>query len=378
MSPPTEQRQIEILLKLQRLLSEGAFVASYKYALLLAIADLAVEQGDDSGAPLRLSLSAIAEQFVRIYWRQAREYVPRTSRGEGAAGPLLAAEAPPTYGTSAVLRQNSGTQAAILNDILEVFTAKQGSLAELRRDEKAWARLVKHVASTVEKMPLWKLQTIGDSDDEFLYDNHRRERVTSIELKAGVAFTLRRFHGFIEELVRGNWARFVAGLRQNKAILGEAEDLYAFLFGTERTSLEPYVPILHDVQGGVCFYCRGPLVRRIGHVDHFIPWARYPVDLAHNFVLAHRACNVAKSNILAAYDHLERWTVRNLDHAKTLEPEFDAKKLFHDLRTSRAITRWAYSVAEQSRSRVWQEGSSLVDLDVRWHSLPGLGRSLTE
>jgi hypothetical protein len=92
-SPPTEQRQIEILLKLQRLLSEGAFVASYKYALLLALADLAVERGDDSGAPLPLPLTAIAEQFIRIYWRQAREYVPPRNRLEAAAGPLLAAEA---------------------------------------------------------------------------------------------------------------------------------------------------------------------------------------------------------------------------------------------------------------------------------------------
>ena len=372
MSPPTEQRQIEILLKLQRLLAEGDFSASYKYALLLAIADLAVERGDDSDAPLSLPLAAIAEQFIRIYWRQAREYVPGRSRVEDAAGPLLAAEAPPAYGTkSAVLRQNSGKQAAILNDILEVFTPKQGSLAELRRDEKVWARLVKRVASTIRKMPLWKLQKIGSFKDDFLYDNTPTARVTSIELKAGVAFTLRRFHGFTEELVRGNWARFVAGLRENKTILGEAEDLYAFLFGTERASLEPYVPILHDVQGGVCFYCRR-LLSKSGHVDHFIPWARYPVDLAHNFVLAHDACNGAKSNVLAAYDHLERWTARNLDHAKTLDSEFAAKRLFHDLHASQAITRWAYTIAEQSRSKVWQRGKHLVDLDERWLRLPGL------
>jgi hypothetical protein len=235
---------------------------------------------------------------------------------------------------------------------------------------KVCERLVKRVASTVEKMPLWKLQTIGDSDDEFLYDNHRRERVTSIELKAGVAFTLRRFHGFIEELVRSSWARFVAGLRENKAILDEAEDLYAFLFGTERAALERYVPILLDVQDGACFYCQSPLVKKRGHVDRFIPWARYPVDVAHNYVLAHGACNEAKSNILAAYDHLERWTVRNLDHAKTLDSEFHARRLFHDLRASG--TRWAYTVAEESQSKVWQSRQSgLVDLDARWRLLPG-------
>jgi len=167
---------------------------------------------------------------------------------------------------SAVRRQSSGSQAAILKEVLEVLTPKQGSLVELRRDAKAWAQLVKSVAATVEKMPLWKLQTVGDSDDEFLYDNHRNGKVTSIELKAGVAFTLRRFHGFIEELVCGGWTRFVAGLHENKAILGDSEDLYAFLLGTERASFEEYVPILLEVRQGVCFYCQGPLMRKTGHV----------------------------------------------------------------------------------------------------------------
>jgi len=369
---PTEQHQIQILLKLQRLLSEGVFVASYKYALLLALADFAVERGDDSGAPLDVPLTAIAEHFVRLYWRQARPYVPARHRVEDAGEPLIAAETPSTYGRSnVVLRQSTGSPAVILREIGEVFSAKQGSLADLRRDATAWARLVKNVAITIEQMPLWKLQTIGDSNDEFLYDNHRDHKVGSIQLKAGVAFTLRRFHPFIEELVRGGWARFVAGLSQNRPMLGEAQDLFAFLFGTERASLERYVPMLLDLQDGDCFYCQASLVRKTGHVDHFIPWGRYPIDLAHNFVLAHDACNKDKSNVLAAYDHLERWTLRNSDHAKTLESEFDAKKLFHDLDASRAITRWAYTMAEQSQSKVWlSRPSRFVDLDMRWRMLP--------
>ncbi|MGH9204508.1 MAG: hypothetical protein ACRD2A_25040, partial [Vicinamibacterales bacterium] len=84
-------------------------------------------------------------------------------------------------------------------------------------------------------------------------------------------------------------------------------------------------------------------------------------------------CNTAKSNLLAAYDHLDRWTFRNGEHAKPLEAEFGAKKLFHDLHASRAVTRWAYAIAEQSGSKVWQsKRSSLVDLDARWRALPGL------
>ena len=40
MPQPTPERQIEFLTNLQQLLSEGLFVATYKYALLMALADM--------------------------------------------------------------------------------------------------------------------------------------------------------------------------------------------------------------------------------------------------------------------------------------------------------------------------------------------------
>ena len=49
--PPTPEEQVLFLRNLQRLLVEGQFVASYKFALLHAMADLCVLQGDDSGSP---------------------------------------------------------------------------------------------------------------------------------------------------------------------------------------------------------------------------------------------------------------------------------------------------------------------------------------
>jgi len=39
----------------QRLLAAGLFTATYKYALIAALADLSVEPGDDSGNSLPLS-----------------------------------------------------------------------------------------------------------------------------------------------------------------------------------------------------------------------------------------------------------------------------------------------------------------------------------
>src|SRR5713226_8184611 len=65
---PDPEEQLQFLFKVQRLLSEGLFVSTYKYALLLALADLAVERGDDTTESLSLDTRDLAEQFIGLYW----------------------------------------------------------------------------------------------------------------------------------------------------------------------------------------------------------------------------------------------------------------------------------------------------------------------
>ena len=76
-TPPTDAQQLVFLKNIQRLLNEGSFVASYKFALLHALADLAIVKGDDSGRPLPLEISDIAEKFIELYWQQARPFNAR-------------------------------------------------------------------------------------------------------------------------------------------------------------------------------------------------------------------------------------------------------------------------------------------------------------
>jgi hypothetical protein len=68
---PTPEEQVLFLRNIQRLLAEGLFVATYKFALVHALADLAVLKGDDSGAPLEIKTKEIAAKFVELYWRQS-------------------------------------------------------------------------------------------------------------------------------------------------------------------------------------------------------------------------------------------------------------------------------------------------------------------
>ena len=99
-----------------------------------------------------------------------------------------------------------------------------------------------------------------------------------------------------------------------------------------------------------------------------LPWARYPLDLGHNFVLADARCNGGKLDRLAAFEHLERWCVRNARPDWTAA--LDRRTLPHDVRRTKQVARWAYAQAEHGGATVWQRGrDGLIDLDPRWRGL---------
>jgi 5-methylcytosine-specific restriction endonuclease McrA len=151
----------------------------------------------------------------------------------------------------------------------------------------------------------------------------------------------------------------------NAPALGNATDLGAFLFGQERANLDAYRPILLDVQKGACLYCRKPLARKT-QVDHFVPWSRYPADLGHNFVLAHDGCNNAKSDFLAAEDHLAAWVARNESHRAELEERLIAAGLPCDATATMQIARWSYEQTEKSNGQVWVAQRVLRRLGPDW------------
>jgi len=357
LSAPSPDRQLAFLAHLQRLLTEGSFVSTYKFALLLALAEVCIEQADDSGDSFRVSKEELAVKFVQIYWRQALPYAPIGRQGDLALRPL---------------KQNTGGQARILKVIAEARHASGGSMASLRSDPKAWRQLLNKVATTLVAMPLWKLQNIGGETLAFLYPQPAgAQGQTVITLEPGIAFCFRRFHELVYELVTSAWIRFVRGVQDNALVLGEGQDLGEFLFGFPRETLAQFRPILLDLQNGSCFYCKGSL-KETGEVDHFIPWARYPVNLGHNFVLAHRRCNGSKRDRLAAGIHLERWCHRNVHSGAVLATTFQARHLPHDLKATWQIARWAYAQAESIQARSWVAGEQLESLSPIWRTFPGM------
>jgi hypothetical protein len=64
---PSAEVQLSFLNQIQRLFDEGEFVATYKFALLIALTELSIERGDDTDAALHLPLVSISEKFIELY-----------------------------------------------------------------------------------------------------------------------------------------------------------------------------------------------------------------------------------------------------------------------------------------------------------------------
>ena len=346
MSIPSAEEQLGFITNIQRILDEGSFVATYKFALLMSLADYAIEFGDDSAGCLQLTTRDIAESFVEYYWRQAIPFAQ--VNGSSPIG---------------VLKQGTGEQPVIISRIVNLHSQFNGSLAAARKDNKAWKSLINKVSGTIGQMPLWKLQVVGRTVVPFLYEQYGTGNV--VNLKPGVVYCFRRFYDLIRNLVQAAWIRHIRTLNTN--LLGES-DLAEFLFGAERAILPGLRTLLKDVQSNECFYCKAKL-RDGGDIDHFVPWSRYPLDLGHNFVLAHATCNRSKRDFLAAPSHLDNWHKRNQLYGKSLGQAFDEHGILHNLEATRKITSWAYSQAQFAGANLWLKSSDLIPIDPSWREI---------
>jgi 5-methylcytosine-specific restriction endonuclease McrA len=194
------------------------------------------------------------------------------------------------------------------------------SLVQLRqRAPGEFGGLRDQVERHLIEMPLPRVQNVGNSRDAFIYEwdaGVTRAEVRKyqngkpsdfdnrIRLRPGVERHLIDLNGLLRPLIQRQWSAMVARLND----LEEAR-LECFLFGADRTPLTAVVPALHDLQTGLCFYCQSRLTPNV-HVDHFIPWSRYPENGLANLVLAHPGCNLEKKDFLAATPHVIRWNER--------------------------------------------------------------------
>lgn len=334
------ERQLEFLGNLQRILNEGSFFATYKYALLRVLADFSIERSPAADGSLVIPLDDLADRFIEVYWRQAAPFRGRRT-----------------------LVATAGGQALLIARITAV-REKVAKLSEARRTPR-WRSLVRSTKSLLLEQPLWRLQRVGNELLECFYANRLDDG--AIRLKPGVAACFAAQFPVVQALVQLAWLRMVQQLPMNRELIGQGGDVAEFLFGADRSGLRRLGEMLTEVQRGSCFYCRRKLAAS-SHVDHFIPWVRYPRDLGHNFVLAHDACNSRKGDLLAGVEHLDRWLERNDTRRSELDRMFAEARLLYDADTSRQVAAWSYEQVERARGLVWLGGERFEHLTRDWRS----------
>ena len=249
--PPSAEAQLAFLAKLQRLFSEGDFTATYKFALLIALADLAVELGRPTTAPSLLcpTSRSPSASSISIGDTQCRMALDALGRSQVC----LFKTSEPKLRSTAIAEFRAGTNAA---------TVQQARVVA------GYESLVSRVASTVSAQPLTYLQNFGGLTNAFLYERAGRGTIT---LKPGVAYCLRRFHPLVQQLSRSHWVEHIKANRRNHVILGDAGDLEDFLFSISRQSLAIIASGLRRLDGDRCFYCGQGL--SLADVDHFVPFS---------------------------------------------------------------------------------------------------------
>ena len=332
---PTPNEQLKFLKHIQQILQSGTFTSTYKFALLISITRLAIEQGQDTGAALHLEYQDIAEKFIDLYWKQSlpfqfNQYEPFT------------------------IQQSTGKQAKIISEI-QIAQQQYKTIAAARRDATFWLKLRKSVADTVKRMPVVYLQNLNGQTFEFLY--HLNDSKESLQLLPKVMYCLRQFSEIIEELCQKRWIDFVRLNKQNLVVLDGLPDLDEFMFAPSRSQLGQVANFLIDLQECQCFYCGKSLKNNKYAVDHFIPWSLYPADTGHNFVLADDKCNSQKSNYLASEEFLNQWLERNHLHDQLITQEISQLGFLTDIQRSHRVADWAYRQAVENEYLVWLGGS---------------------
>lgn len=334
------KQQLDFIAYIQRMLNEGEFVATYKFALLHAIADICVEhplQHPDS--ELVITFDELVDKFILLYWYHAMPF---------AAG---------SNGDAALLKQNAGKQSKVISVLYECQKNDIRNIHQLKQSQY-WRAIYRATLATIKDGPLWRLQILSKQAECFLYPHTNNGKY--IKLNSGIAYSFRRFYDLVVYLAKNAWLQKIQSIKDNQQLIGPQSQLQQFLFGVNRNALNKARPVLIEIQRGQCFYCNKPLNNNSADVDHFIPFARYSTDLGHNFVAAHSACNNSKRDYLAAQRHRDNWQQQNLVvHSRVLSSEL-ATYFYCDAEKSRAVSDWAYSVAQANGAKLWLSKEEFV------------------
>jgi hypothetical protein len=280
---------VYLLERLQDLLRESRYTTTYKFALLHALCDLALEMSPESS---QLPLQRVAERIIELYWQQILPF------------------SPPQADRSISLRMSTTPQAVAITLVRQLHARHQGRLSAARSSGRM-REYSQSMLDVLKRDVLRRLQPTGSTP--LLY----RVPITgdNLDLLPGVPDTLRRFNGLLTDMIQSRWAAWVE--RVNPAIAGN-DALRQHLFIPDRDTLRSVVPAMLDIQQGRCFYSHARITARGAHVDHFLPWSVTHNNSVGNLVLATAQANLAKRDRLPSKAKFRSWKQRNAEYSTEL------------------------------------------------------------
>ena len=364
---PSTEDQLRFLQRVTRILDEGRFTTTYKFAMLIALTNVAVRRGHDDGSALSITLDELAREFIDLHWGMAKPF-------PGTDGGLLA------------FSTQRSRQAAVISQISRHAGPSRATHARLRAYRTGEAELVAKVRATITRDVLYRLQSVdpkGSTEDpssQFIYEHPADAtacaKLKEITLKPGVPACIRSLRPVIVGMAQARWALW---MRAHNPWLGPDRMLEQFMFGSDRIPLARFAGWLYELQGGRCFYT-GKRLRdsKAAHVDHFLPRARYALDVPANLVLASVKANADKRDHVASERFLERWSSRNarLQVPASLVAEARTSPRPEDASgwsSASAVARWMYAAGERSRVPAWDGMRAYCVIDGRWRTVLGAG-----
>ena len=116
----------------------------------------------------------------------------------------------------------------------------------------------------------------------------------------------------LEEELLARWSLLEGAFTINQCDFELANDVRETYLasGYERTPLAGNVPFLSGYQGNTCFYC-GEALGNGSHVDHVLPRQVLNHDEIWNLALAHKDCNLLKSDKVVGPHFIRKLVARN-------------------------------------------------------------------
>jgi hypothetical protein len=261
----------------------GLNTSSYKFGLLRALVALAPITDSDRAT---ISIAALAEKFVEMYWPLEVIYHLRQAT-------------------------NPDRDPAVMKEIRQLMLDRHvrhgQSLDDFKRcDPVRYETLLRSTEKLAFRYVISVLHNLRGATVSPALFSHEEDISKGITLNAGAREFLITHGRLIDFITVAAWVDF------SESIV-TAPKLFLKLSGeraARKNIAAKWRNTLKALQNGHCFYC-GAQDRPEFDVDHFLPWSYVLEDKTWNLVLACRWCNSHKSDRLPPSEQIERLVTRN-------------------------------------------------------------------